>query len=152
MLYADLLLHIVDASNEKHDFQMEITNKVLKEIGAHEKEMVVVFNKMDKVVRDEGTIPRDEKHIYISAKSQVGINIVLDTIKGILFSEHKKVEMLIPYDKGEITSFICKNSKVEEMTYENNGTRLIVYLGELEYNKYHLYITHHEGGDDSGEL
>lgn len=45
--YADLLLHVVDASYENHDFHIEVTDKVMKEIGAGDKEKMMVFNKCD---------------------------------------------------------------------------------------------------------
>ncbi len=49
VLYADLLLHVVDASYEENDFHIAVTNKVLGEIGADVKEKVMVFNKIDLV-------------------------------------------------------------------------------------------------------
>ncbi|MFR4357475.1 MAG: GTPase HflX [Clostridia bacterium] len=45
--YADLLIHVVDSSYENRDFYMEVTNKVIEQIGAGDKDQIVAYNKMD---------------------------------------------------------------------------------------------------------
>jgi len=148
VLYADLLIHVVDASNEKLDFQMAVTDRVLTEIGANEKQKIVAFNKIDKIKYDKSDIPSGEDYIYISAITEKGVNEIIENIKKIIFSDLKKVELIIPYDKGEITSYLCENTKVDLMEYIELGVRLISNLSNADYNKYSSYIVSKEGGDE----
>ena len=148
VLYADLLIHVVDASNEKLEFQMAVTDRVLREIGANEKTKIVAFNKIDKIEYDKSDIPSGEDYIYISAITEAGVNEIIENIKKIIFSDLKKAELIIPYDKGEITSYLCENTKVDLMEYIEAGVRIIANLGNAEYNKYSSYIVSKKGGDE----
>ena len=64
---ADLLLHVVDSSYDGYSFHMEVTDRVLKEIGAGDKEKIVVYNKKD--IAPEEPIGGDFEHFFISAKT-----------------------------------------------------------------------------------
>lgn len=60
--YADLLLHVIDASNEDYHLQRETTLTVLKELKVEEKKIVDVYNKID-LLRDEGLVPKYENSL-----------------------------------------------------------------------------------------
>lgn len=90
VMEADILLHVVDASNPSHDDHIKVVDETLAEIGASDITTVKVFNKIDKT--DE-PIPKNGKglSIQISAKSGQGI----PELKELLFQEVKKVHMKI---------------------------------------------------------
>ena len=71
-LVADLILHVVDLSNPEFEAQMKTTNKVLAELGAEDKEMLTVYNKVD-LVSDENTKLRanllSPRHVFTSAQT-----------------------------------------------------------------------------------
>ncbi len=135
---ADLLIHVVDISNDNYDMQIKVTNEVLKNLGANNKSTIYCLNKFDKT--DEGFIAFDEEHIYISALNGYGIDKLIDKITTKIFKGFRKVNMLIPYNKGEIYSHLCDKCNVINMEYKDDGTFLQVELDEILYNKYNQYI------------
>ncbi len=80
VLYADLLLHVVDASYEENDFHIAVTNKVLGEIGADVKEKVMVFNKIDLVPDFQAPVTNLE-NLFVSAKENINIDQLIDKKK-----------------------------------------------------------------------
>lgn len=137
--YADLLLHVVDLSNDKYKLQMDTTNKVLSEIGVDNKKVLYVFNKADKV-NYEANISVNEPFIMISATKRYNIEKFYEMIEQMLSKSKKKVELLIPYSNSDIINKLHDKYNFEEI-YEENGTRLKVSLEEEEYGRYKNFIT-----------
>lgn len=137
--YADLLLHVVDLSNDKYKLQMDTTNKVLSEIGVDNKKVLYVFNKADKV-NYEANISVNEPFIMISATKRYNIDKFYEMIEQMLSKSKKKVELLIPYSNSDIINKLHDKYNFEEI-YEENGTRLKVSLEEEEYGRYKNFIT-----------
>ncbi len=137
--YADLLIHVVDAAYENHDFHIDVTNKVLKEIGAGDKEKLLAYNKIDLV--DQNTIisAAGEECIYISAKENINIDHLIDKIKEKLFSDMVKAVLLIPYSRGDVTSYLCEKATVNKMDYRENGTYFDVILKNADYQRLKEY-------------
>ncbi len=108
--YADLLLHIVDASNEDLDIQIKTTYNILKDLKVLDKPMVTVFNKIDKV--DTNNLIYDNKYvdekIFISAKNGLNIDKLMETIEENLPQQFKQVTLKIPYDKQNIVNYFMK--------------------------------------------
>lgn len=138
--YADLLLHVVDASYEASDFHIGVTNKVLKEIGAGEKERVFVYNKID-LLEEDPVITTDEEFICISAKRGDNFDQVIDIIKKKLFSDRIIAKLLIPYNRGDISSYLCEKAKIIATEYVENGTLIEAELTEVDYNRLKEYDT-----------
>ncbi len=136
---ADLLVHLVDASNEKYEMQIEVTEKVLAELGVEDTPSLIVFNKIDKV--DEHNI--DELYpdsLKISAKTGIGMEKLVDAIKGYVFKDHVKVEMLIPYADGNIVSYLNENSNIIEQEYVEEGTKMLVEVSLVDSEKLKRFI------------
>jgi len=135
--YADLLLHVVDASFEGSSFQIDVTNKVIGEIGAGNKEKLMVFNKMD--IADSIQIPESgEDNIFISAKTGENVENLIEIVKGKIF-DTVKTKLLIPYDRGEITSYLCDKANVTTTEYKENGTEMEVELSSADYQRLKKY-------------
>lgn len=120
---ADLLIHVVDTSYENRDFQIEVTEKVIGQLTDKKTPTIMAYNKMDLV---EGS-PIDatgNEAVYVSAKTGRGMDELADRICEHIFGEMEAKTLLIPYDKGSITSYLCEKGQIEEMTYEETGTRL----------------------------
>lgn len=119
--YADLLLHVVDASYENHDFHIEVTDKVMKEIGAGDKEKMMVFNKCD--LPHEHIIPEAGlDNIEISAKTGLNMDLLLSKIEEKLFGDYVFAKLLIPFDRGDISAYLCDEATVQVMDYRAEGT------------------------------
>ena len=138
--YADLLIHVVDSAYENHDFHIGVTNKVLKEIGAGEKEKIMAFNKID-LVEDPGMIVpvQNAENICISAKQDINIDQLVELIKSKIFKDHVHTQLLVPYTRGDISSYLCEKAKVNTMDYRENGTYFDVELKSADYQRYKEY-------------
>lgn len=134
--YADLLLHIVDSSFENKEFHIDVTNKVINEIGAGSKKKLLIYNKID--LCDGEGFP--EADLCISAKYGLGMEELFALIKENVFSGLRKVKMLIPYDKGNIVSYLTENANVISTSYEENGTALEAEIGEADAGRLAEYI------------
>lgn len=140
VVYADLLLHVVDASYEDYDFQIDVTESVLKELGADGKDTVIVYNKVD-VVREELIDASGREHIYVSAKTGYNIESLLEIIDEKLFGGLVEGEFMVPYDRGDIVSYICDNGSVLNREYTESGTKIKAVLSGEAYGKVKEYDT-----------
>ena len=139
VIEADLLLHVVDGSNENYQMQIDVTDKVLSELGVIEKETVLLFNKMDLVSSPE-LLPKGADKLQISALKDVGIDTLIETVKKKVFKDFVKVSMQIPFDRGDVYSSICDHFNVETTEYNENGTEVVVELDHVTYNKYQEFV------------
>jgi len=113
--YADLLLHVIDASNPEWRDQAAVVDELIRELGAEQTPRLEVFNKCDRYV---GEIrPHGENIVSISAKTGEGLEELLEAIGKRLDSGAKRVTIHLPYDKGGILDTLYKEAKVEKVDY-----------------------------------
>ncbi len=136
--YADLLLHVVDSSYEEHDFHIDVTERVMREIGADGKDKIMVYNKID-LPHDEIIAPAGCQSIEISAKYGQNIDTLLELIEKNIFSGYVSSCFMIPYEKGEIAAFICRQGEVRKMEHGENGTYFEAVLKEADYRRIKEY-------------
>ena len=137
---ADLLVHVIDSSYDNHDFQIEVTDRVLSEIGADGKEKIICFNKIDLLENIDNIIPvKDAENMYISAKYDKNVDELIELIKKHIFNDRIEAKLLIPYTRGDLTSFICDNGDVNVMDYKENGTYFEVELKAKDYGRLKEY-------------
>ena len=133
--YADLLIHVVDSSYAERDFQIEVTNRVLGQIGAGSKEKLMAYNKID--LADEMPIDvSGNDAVYVSARTGRNMNELLAAVKNSLFGKRIHARFVIPYDKGGVTSYLCENGEITSMQYEAEGTVLEGNFEVADYEKY----------------
>ncbi len=133
--YADLLIHVVDSSYAERDFQIEVTDRVLGQIGAGSKEKLMAYNKID--LADE--LPIDvsgNDAVYVSARTGENMSELLAAVKSSLFGKRIHARFVIPYDKGGVTSYLCENGEITSMQYEAEGTVLEGNFEAADYEKY----------------
>lgn len=137
--YADLIVHVVDATNESFEIQENTTKKVLKELEAEDKPTIMAYNKIDKL--DIDIYPKNQENVvYISANQGINMEKLIDMIQTALMENTYKVNILLPYDRGDIFSKIKNKYNVEEFEYVETGIELTVELDEEDYNIYKQYI------------
>ena len=113
--FADLLLHVIDASNPEWREQAQVVDKLILELGAEQTPRIEVFNKFDKWT---GEIrPHGEDIVSISAKTGEGLDKLLEAIGKRLDSGAKRVTIHLPYDKGGILDQLYQEAKVEQVEY-----------------------------------
>ena len=113
--FADLLLHVIDASNPEWQEQAQVVDQLILELGAEQTPRIEVFNKCDKWT---GEIrPHGEDIVSISAKTGEGLDKLLEAIGKRLDSGAKRVTIHLPYDKGGILDQLYQEAKVEQVEY-----------------------------------
>ena len=113
--FADLLIHVIDASNEEWREQAAVVDQLIHELGADQTPRLEVFNKCD---RWTGEIrPHGENMVSISAKTGEGVDDLLAAIGKLLDNGAKKVTIHLPYDRGGILETLYRDAKVESVEY-----------------------------------
>ncbi|QJA09461.1 GTPase HflX [Romboutsia sp. CE17] len=137
--YADLILHVIDATNSSYELQKKTTESVLKELKADDKPTILVYNKIDRL--DLDIYPKNtDDVVYISAKKGINMEKLLYMIEEALMNNTYPVTLLLPYDKGHIFSRIKDKYNVENFEYGEVGITVDVNLEEEDYNMYKEYI------------
>ena len=135
---ADLLLHVVDVSNEEYGFMMDVTNHTLKAIDVENIPTLYIYNKSDLANIEYPLISGD--NIWISAKQGVGLDELIGLIRKQIFSDYITCQMLIPYDQGTVVSYLNECATILETAYEEEGTLLKAEVKEADYKKYENYV------------
>ena len=144
--YSDLILHVIDISNINVDDQISITNEMIKKLNCEDKNIIYVFNKVDKLLNEDIKLHYSniENKIFISAKNDFDISLLLKEVEKHLFSSLIQTKLLIPYDKQSIISTIMNDYIPEFVEYKENGTLLKILLKSDDYNKYKGYEINEE--------
>lgn len=148
--YADLLLHVVDFSDEHYREQMQITEDTLAQLGAGDIPRIFIMNKADKAPDGERIPKVAGDYIYMSAKLGIGIQELLQMMNDTLFSGYKEAEFLIPYENGDLVSYLNDSAVILERQFLEDGVFLKVSCRESDYVKYRNYLTERlmENGND----
>lgn len=143
-LDADLLLHIVDASHFTLENQFKTTDKLLKKLGAEENNIVRVFNKSDLLPVFPIDIKDYRADIYTSMKTSYGFSDLVKVVNDRIFGTLKEFSLLIPYTQGSDLNEVINISKVIEMEYLDNGTKVLIEVDPDKIQKYSKYIVEME--------
>jgi len=121
--YADLILHMIDASNPEADTQMLIVYNTLRELGIEDKEVVSLYNKID-IMPEDTILPRDfhaEHTLKISAKTGEGLEEFKELVDKILRQQRIYLEKLMPYKDSAKLALIRKHGELELEDYREDG-------------------------------
>ena len=138
--YADLLLHVVDVTNEDLEIQVVTTMEILKDLNVSDKPIITVLNKVDSGDIESVAYQIPDPKIFISAKTGHNLETLLDMIQENLPQIYYKVNLLIPFAKGDLLSYLFDNTKVENQSHTEEGTIITAILDQTDYNKYGQYI------------
>ena len=138
--YADLLVHIVDGAYENRDFQIEVTDQVIRQIGAGHKEKIMVYNKMD-IAPEKPVDTSGNDVVYVSARTGSNMHELIRLIKDKIFGGRIETYLLVPYEKGSVTSYLCENAEIISMDYKEKGTLIHGRFSEEDYGKFKEYET-----------
>ena len=128
--YANLLVHMVDASNEEASSQMLVVYDTLRSLDVVDKDIITVFNKTD-LIKDGEELPRDfhaDKILKMSAKTGEGIEDLKKTIENILQNQRVYLEHIFSYkDAGKI-ALIRKFGEIKSEEYTDDGILIKAYI------------------------
>lgn len=137
---ADVLLHVIDASNPEADNQIKVVEQVLEEIGAGEKPVVAVFNKCDLTMGKATASPRANKSVYISARYGKQIDTLIDAIAKTAPGRKRRVTVCIPYSEGSLVNLLHDTQKVDSENYGDRGTVMELRVDAEMYEKIRKYL------------
>jgi GTPase len=127
--YADIIIHVVDASNPQMEKQMHIVYETLASLEVKDKPIITLFNKQDKL--EEKILLKDfkaDKTIDISAKSKEGLDQLQNELEDILRQKNILVERLFPYDQAGKIQLIRKYGELLEEEYKSDGIYVKGYV------------------------
>lgn len=133
--YADIILHVVDASSTDAGLHMDVVYETLEDLGVKNKPIITAFNKMDLAAATEEVYLRDEianRVIMISAKTGDGISDLEKMISDILNNERVYVEKLFSYQEATKLSEIRKYGQVVSEEYRDDGIFVKAFVAKKE--------------------
>ena len=139
--FADMLLIVIDSSNNIEG-QISTIDRSLSEIEMDDKEIIYVFNKMDRV-KDYTAVSlykRDYERIFISAKDDNDLESLKEEIVKVIKEDYKQVRMHIPFSKGSVLDYFMTNYDILKTDYDNEGTIIDLEISKGDYGKYESYI------------
>ena len=123
---ADVLVHVVDGSHPDPAGQLATVRDVIGEVGARDIPEVVVVNKADLLSPDDRLILRglEPGAVFTSARTGEGIADVMAAIESVLPDRSVAMELLVPYDRGDVVSELHETGRVLRVDYREGGTRV----------------------------
>jgi len=125
---SDVIVHVVDGAHPDPAAQLATVRDVIGEVGARDLPEIVVFNKSDLVDDDQRLVLRglEPDAVFVSARTGEGIDELLARIAAALPHPDVELELLIPYDRGELVALAHARARVVETRYDERGTWLTV--------------------------
>ncbi len=128
---ADLILHVVDASDRDPEGQLSAVREVLAEIGATDARELVVINKTD--ASDEHTVTRllrvEPGSVAVSARTGAGLDDLRLAIEAALPQPEFEIDTVIPYNRGDLVSRVFEQGDVKSFDHVEDGTRVHARVG-----------------------
>ncbi|WP_405729230.1 GTPase HflX [Anaerotignum sp.] len=134
--YADILLHVVDASNPNRAEHMKVVYETLKSLKCENTPVITVFNKMDNDV--ELPLPMDTMArdiVQVSAWKGDGMDLLLERIEKLLQSFRKSMTALVPYTEGSLIGWVHGRCEIIREEHTAEGVLLEVYVDEESANR-----------------
>ena len=146
VVYADVLMHVIDASADDWQNQSDAVHEVLRELKVADKPVITVMNKIDRIGEDAvlNRLLREPDTVGISAKFGTGVEKLLDALEDMLSRLNKEVWLLIPYEKSSVINLLHEQAIVQEKLYEPEGVRVRALLTPILTGQLEAYIMREE--------
>jgi GTP-binding protein HflX len=133
---ADILVHVVDSANEQAEKHIKVVYETLEKLGAVEKTVITVLNKVDEP-RSDNYLQDDRayKIVRLSAKEGTGINELLDVIEKKIQEDQIFIQETIPYNNGNILNHIRINGQIINEEYKSEGTYIEAFVDYKTYGE-----------------
>ncbi len=120
---ADILMIIIDASDEEYAERLKVTEDLLCELGAAGKPTLYVFNKCDRGIKNAGTLGKEaaENTVYISALTGQGCEMMVQRLESLVLDGKKRVTYVIPNSEAGMLNTLYKYATVENAEYGAEG-------------------------------
>lgn len=136
---SDLLIIVMDISNNNYELQLEATRDILKDMNIVDKEILYVFNKMD-LNPDFRHFDNFENEIYISAKDSKDIQKLVNKIQSLLFKNYEYYKVSIPYSEYDKVKDLIAIELKDKQEFNETGVITYLYIPKNEVVKYSKYL------------
>jgi len=136
--YADLLLHVIDASDPEQDDHIEVVNQLITQLAKPGIPVIEAYNKADLV--DDDDIPRGENRLGISAKTGLHMDKLLELIEKNLDKGLHKAVFLLPYAMGGMVDTLHSQAKVLRTEYTAEGIEVEAVCDDALFGKLKGYV------------
>ncbi|MDQ1403819.1 MAG: GTPase [Actinomycetota bacterium] len=133
---SDLLVHVVDSAAPDPQAEIDAVRAVLAEIGAQDVPELLAYNKADITTEAKRLAGRQPGSVYLSALSGEGIEGLLETVGDRLRALDRVIELLVPFDRGDVVAAVHREGEVITEAHEATGTRLRARLDDAGANRF----------------
>ena len=137
--YADLLLHVIDASDPNREEHIEVVDKLIAKLAKPGTKVLRCYNKADLV--EPTDIPIGEDVVKMSARHGYGMAELLQAIENALGHSRHHVVLTLPYSQGGLVDTLHKNAQVKGVEYTGEGIVVETVLDPILYGRLKEYIT-----------
>ena len=138
LTYADVLVHVIDASSDIWDSQAQVVERLIEELGAQQTPRIVVFNKCDKMPLDFQ--PRMTGAVHISAKTGEGLEALLAAIRQTLGRDKTRVEFVLPYARASVLDMLYRDADVKKAEYQEEGIAVEVVCDQQVLGRLYEFV------------
>lgn len=132
---ADLIIHVLDSSNEYINLELNVVLDVLSSLGAYNKDTIYLLNKWDKTISNDMTLI-GHKYIKYSNVTKQGFDELITSILEYISPSTIHARLLIPYSRGDLAHTLESKALIEKKQYEEKGT---YFDCEVPKNIYNLF-------------
>ena len=139
---ADCILHVVDASSEEFEAQIASVQTVFDQINAQSLPRVLVFNKCDLLPREqaEALSRRYDDALFVSAATGEGISELIERIATVASARDVHMEVLIPYQRGDLVAKAHERCRVVSEDHEETGTHIRLLASPAFAHEFSAYV------------
>ncbi len=143
---AQLLVHVVDAGSPDAELQIHAVRSVLSEIGAAHVPELLVLNKSDTAAPGDvkALLYAHPEAVVVSAVTGDGVNVLLDTVGARLRALAPIVELLVPYERGDIVAGLHREGEVLVEVHAEGGTRVRARLPAATLPHFDEFVVVHD--------
>ncbi len=139
---ADLIVHVVDGAAADAASQIEAVREVLREIEAGDRPELLVINKLDRADASQvRELCEGESAIAVSARTGEGVEKLLDAIADRLRELAAVVELVVPYERGDVLAALHRDGEVLIEVHAEIGTRVRARIDEVDLGRYREFVT-----------
>ncbi len=136
--YADLLLHVIDASDENREEHIAVVEKLIAQLSKPGTPVLQCYNKVDLVSPED--IPVGENVVAISARSGKNMDGLLSAIEKSLGHARHQVLLRLPYAQGGLVETLHDGAKILKVDYTGEGIEVEAVLDEILYGRLREFI------------
>jgi GTP-binding protein HflX len=137
---SDLLVHVVDSSAPDPEEQIAAVNEVLAELGADQLPQLLAFNKSDLTPEAKRLVDTHPGSVAIAARNGDGVGDLLDLVGDRLRALDKVIELVVPYDRGDVVAALHREGEVIVESHEADATRLRARLDPAGASRFAEFV------------